>query len=65
VNAGDRPLPVLPGDLRLPGRVVRVLTVIATLGTPQDIALQEVRVESFFPADDASEAYFRAQATDH
>jgi transcriptional regulator with XRE-family HTH domain len=65
VNAGDRPLPVLPVDFRLPGRVVRVFTVIATLGTPQDIALQEVRVESFFPADDASEAYFRAQATDH
>ena len=37
-------------------------TAIATLGTPQDITLQEVRVESFFPADDRSDALFRSLA---
>jgi len=26
-----------------------------TLGTPQDVTLQELRIETFFPADEASE----------
>jgi len=43
--------PVLPmhfckGDVSL-----KLFTTIATLGTPQDIALQELRIESFFPMD--------------
>jgi hypothetical protein len=31
---------------------LRLFTTIATLGTPQDITLQELRIESFFPIDD-------------
>ncbi len=27
-----------------------------TLGTPQDVTLQELRIETFFPADDRSAA---------
>ena len=38
-----------------------VLT-IATLGTPQDVTLQEVRIECFFPADDRSDALFKSLA---
>jgi hypothetical protein len=26
-----------------------------TLGTPQDVTLQELRIETFFPADEVSE----------
>jgi hypothetical protein len=26
-----------------------------TLGTPKDVTLQELRIETFFPADEASE----------
>ena len=37
-------------------------TTIATLGTPQDVTLQEVRIECFFPADDRSDALFRSLA---
>jgi hypothetical protein len=29
---------------------------IMTLGTPQDVTLQELRIETFFPADAESEA---------
>ena len=29
-----------------------LFTTIATLGTPQDITLQELRIESFFPMDE-------------
>lgn len=28
--------------------------MVTTVGTPQDIAAQEVRVESLFPTDDAT-----------
>jgi hypothetical protein len=39
---------------------LRLFTAIATLGTPQDVTLQEIRIESFFPADEATAAWFRA-----
>jgi transcriptional regulator with XRE-family HTH domain len=54
-----RPLPVLSVDYRIGSRTVKVFTTIATLGTPQDVTLQEIRIENFFPADAASEQYFR------
>jgi transcriptional regulator with XRE-family HTH domain len=38
------------GDLRL-----SYFSTLTTLGTPHDITLQELRVESFFPADAATE----------
>ena len=28
-----------------------------SVGTPQDVTLQELRIETFFPADEASGAY--------
>ena len=31
-----------------------------TLGTPKDVTLQELRIETFFPADDASEMAWRS-----
>jgi len=40
-----------------------VFTTIATLGTPQDVTLQEIRIECFFPADAASAALLRDLAT--
>lgn len=45
------------GDARL-----SVFTTIATLGTPQDVTLQEIRIECFFPSDAASAALFRQWA---
>ncbi len=58
----ERPGPVLTVDYLVGGKALSVFTTIATLGTPQDITLQEVRVESFFPADDRSDALFRSLA---
>ena len=49
------------GDLLLPihihvgGLDLRLFTTIMTLGTPQDVTLQELRIETFFPADRQSE----------
>ncbi len=54
--------PVLPmlfhqGDISL-----SMFTTIATLGTPRDVTLQEVRVECFFPMDEATRCAFRVWA---
>ena len=35
-------------------------TTIASLGTPYDITLHELRIESFFPADDATDVLLRS-----
>ena len=35
---------------------IGLIGAVLTLGTPQDVTLQELRVEMFMPADDASEA---------
>jgi transcriptional regulator with XRE-family HTH domain len=58
----DRPQPVLTLDYIVGGKALSVFTTIATLGTPQDVTLQEVRIECFFPADDRSDALFRSLA---
>jgi transcriptional regulator with XRE-family HTH domain len=58
----ERPPPMLTVDYLVGGKALSVFTTIATLGTPQDITLQEVRVECFFPADDRSDALFRSLA---
>ena len=58
----ERPPPVLTVDYSSAARSLSVFTTIATLGTPQDITLQEVRIECFFPADERSDALFRSLA---
>jgi hypothetical protein len=41
-----------------------LFSTIATLGTPQDITLQELRVECFFPAGEATDTLARRVAAD-
>ena len=62
VRFEERPSPILTVDYIVGGKALSVFTTIATLGTPQDITLQEVRVECFFPADDRSDALFKSLA---
>jgi hypothetical protein len=54
--------PVLPMHFEKNGIRFRLFTTIATLGTPQDITLQELRIESFFPMDDETRDVFRGWA---
>jgi transcriptional regulator with XRE-family HTH domain len=53
---------VVPVELRLGARTARFFTTLTTLGAPQDITLQELRVESFHAADAGTEALMRAMA---
>lgn len=41
---------------------IRLFTMVTTLGTPLDITAQELAIESYFPADDATEAWLRKLA---
>ena len=49
------PMHFLKGDVSL-----QLFTTIATLGTPQDITAQELRIESFFPMNDDTARTLRA-----
>jgi transcriptional regulator with XRE-family HTH domain len=50
---------LLPIHIRKDGIELRLFSTIMTLGTPQDVTLQELRVETFFPADEESELNWR------
>ena len=54
--------PVLPMHFRKGKTSLALFTTIATLGTPQDMTAQELRVESFFPMDDETAKVLRAWA---
>lgn len=55
--------PVLPIEFSRGDVTLRYFTTLTTLGTPHDITLQELRIESFFPADEATEAATRRLET--
>ena len=54
--------PVLPIHFAKGTTSLRLFTTLATLGTPQDVTAQEIRIECFFPADAASAEVFREWA---
>jgi hypothetical protein len=54
--------PVLAMHFRKGDQSLRLFTTIATLGTPQDITLQELRIECFFPMDEATAKLLRGWA---
>jgi transcriptional regulator with XRE-family HTH domain len=54
--------PVLAMHFRKRDTSLRLFTTIATLGTPQDITLQELRIECFFPMDEETAGLLRGWA---
>ncbi|PJI39510.1 helix-turn-helix transcriptional regulator [Ferrovibrio sp.] len=57
------PRPLLSFSVEKDGLALDLVTMIATFGTPQDVTLQDLRIESFLPANAASEALLRGLAT--
>ena len=49
--------PVIPLSFMKDGNVLNYFSMVATVGTPQTIAAQELRLECMFPADDATERH--------
>jgi transcriptional regulator with XRE-family HTH domain len=64
---GRAPVPraseiVLPLVLELEGQELAWFSTIATLGTPRDVTLEELAIESLFPADDATRRWIEEGA---
>lgn len=55
-------VPVLPVRFRKDGRRFNFFSAVTTLGTPQDVTVQEIRIECFFPADEETDRLARAAA---
>ncbi|HEY8481904.1 MAG TPA: helix-turn-helix transcriptional regulator [Spirillospora sp.] len=53
---------VVPLRMRVDGRDFAFFTTIATFGTPVDITVAELAIESFYPADEATTAFLRERA---
>lgn len=55
---------VIPIGFVKEGKVLNYFSMVATVGTPQTVAAQELRIECMFPADDATEALHAALLRD-
>jgi transcriptional regulator with XRE-family HTH domain len=54
--------PVLPMIFAKDDVTLQLFTSIATLGTPRNVTLDELRIENFFPMDEETEATFKLWA---
>jgi hypothetical protein len=54
--------PFVAVHLRSAALEVRLFTMLTTIGTPVDVTAEEVQVESYFPADEATDAALRRLA---
>ncbi|MDL4815142.1 helix-turn-helix domain-containing protein [Actinomadura opuntiae] len=55
---------LIPMIVRFGGRELRLFSTITTFGTPMDITLDEVAIESYYPADTETAAYFEPPPDD-
>lgn len=53
---------IIPVCLRLGDGEVRLFSTLTTLGTPADVTAQELRIESYFPADDGTDRWMKDMA---
>lgn len=56
--------PTLNIELDLGGATLRLFSLLSTFGTTQDVTTDELRIETFFPADDVTAAIFQGLASD-
>ena len=57
----DQPLaPVLAMTLKLGALELRLFSMISSFGTAQDVTAQELKVETFYPADDVTREFFKS-----
>jgi hypothetical protein len=55
-------LPVLTVDIRVGDRVLSLFSTLSQFGTALDVGTQEILIESYFPANVESRAFFTANA---
>ncbi|MES2346666.1 MAG: helix-turn-helix transcriptional regulator [Pseudomonadota bacterium] len=56
-------LPFVPIRFLLDGRELSYFSMVTTVGTPQTVAAQELRIECLFPADDLTESHHPIRPT--
>lgn len=56
----EAPLPLLTTTFRKDGRELGFFSTITTFGTPRDVTIDELHIESCFPVDEATAAVCRA-----
>lgn len=56
------PDPMLSLELRVGDTRIRLFSTFATFGTPQDVSLQELRIDMSFPADEMTRNFLDAAA---
>ena len=54
--------PVMPLEIREGDLILRWFSAIATFGTPTDLSVEGLRIETLFPADKATEIAVRRHA---
>lgn len=62
LEPGTSASPVLTVEFRKEDRRLRFFSTITTFGTARDVTVEELRIESAFPADDATERFCRELA---
>ena len=53
-------MPFLAMQLEKDDVRLSIFTMVSTFGSPHDVTLQHLRIETFFPADEASEKLIRS-----
>ncbi|HLI80105.1 MAG TPA: helix-turn-helix transcriptional regulator [Candidatus Binataceae bacterium] len=51
---------ILPMEIKLDGKIARMFSTVTTVATPHDVALQELHVEAFYPADAETESLLKS-----
>ncbi|MEO0369208.1 MAG: helix-turn-helix transcriptional regulator [Pseudomonadota bacterium] len=51
--------PILPLHYQIGDQSLRLVSVLSTFGSAQDVTTNELRIETFYPADDETAAYFK------
>lgn len=51
------PAPFVTINYQWKNATLRLFSALTSLGTPLDVALQELRIETFFPADEATRSF--------
>jgi transcriptional regulator with XRE-family HTH domain len=52
---------ILPIEMDVGGKVARMFSTVTTVGRPQDVTLEELHIEAFYPADEESKSLFYAR----
>jgi len=60
LDLDDMPSPFLTINYKWNNSTLRLFSALTTFASAQDVALQELRIESFFPADETTRAALTA-----